>query len=209
MLSKFLQLDSEKRQRIIDAALEEFAHKGYKNASTNEIVQKANIAKGLLFHYFASKQSLFQYLVDYSWDIFITDFYNRVDYAETDFMRRWQKVIELKIELTQRHPDLYDFVMTAVADTSPEAKDTLESKIKNSTEDGLERMLRGIDTSRFRDDVNVPRVIQMVMWVAQGISNREIEKLKSDPEYRTTYDIHAVMAEVSEYMNLLTTAFYK
>lgn len=56
---KFLELDKLKQDRIINAAMKEFALKGYKNASTNEIVKEAGISKGLLFHYFTNKKAYF------------------------------------------------------------------------------------------------------------------------------------------------------
>ena len=50
------RLPDGKRQRILDAAIREFAEHGYDKASTNSIVKEAGIAKGLLFHYFGSKK---------------------------------------------------------------------------------------------------------------------------------------------------------
>ena len=51
MIPKLMLLDPKKRQQVISAALEEFAQKGYRHTSTNEIVRKAHIAKRLLFHF--------------------------------------------------------------------------------------------------------------------------------------------------------------
>ena len=49
----------ESRERILDAALEEFGEKGYEAASTNCVCRQADISKGLLFHYYKTKQQLF------------------------------------------------------------------------------------------------------------------------------------------------------
>jgi len=49
-------IEPEKRDRILNAAIEEFASFPFEKASTNHIVAKAGISKGLLFHYFGSKQ---------------------------------------------------------------------------------------------------------------------------------------------------------
>lgn len=49
----------ENRKKIIKASLEEFAENGYKAASTNSICKKAEISKGLLYHYYPSKQELY------------------------------------------------------------------------------------------------------------------------------------------------------
>ena len=42
----FLNLPDEKRQTIINAAIEEFAEYGLENASTNRIVANSGISKG-------------------------------------------------------------------------------------------------------------------------------------------------------------------
>ncbi|KZL90506.1 TetR/AcrR family transcriptional regulator [Clostridium magnum] len=65
MIDKFESLPQEKKKRILDACIEEFALNGYDKASTNSIVKKAGISKGLLFHYFGSKKTLFLYVFDY------------------------------------------------------------------------------------------------------------------------------------------------
>ena len=58
----FLNLDENKKQRILGAAIEEFAHKSYGNASMNVVVEKAGISKGALFKYFTNKAGLFAYV---------------------------------------------------------------------------------------------------------------------------------------------------
>ena len=55
---KFQSLETEKRERIINAALKEFAKNGYDKASTNDIVKEAEISKGSLFNYFNSKNEI-------------------------------------------------------------------------------------------------------------------------------------------------------
>lgn len=47
------------RSKILFHAIEHFATHGYSNASSNQIVKDAGVAKGLLFHYFSNKQTLY------------------------------------------------------------------------------------------------------------------------------------------------------
>ena len=49
----------DSRDRIIEASFQEFGRHGYEGASTNQICQAAGISKGLLYHYFKSKENLF------------------------------------------------------------------------------------------------------------------------------------------------------
>jgi len=85
MYDKFLSLEPDKQEKIINAAMKEFAEKGYTQASTNEIVREAGISKGLLFHYFSNKKQLFFFLHDYALEIATDKFYDGFDPDENDF----------------------------------------------------------------------------------------------------------------------------
>ena len=49
-----------KREAILDAAEEVFAEAGYAGTSLRDIVERANVTKGLVNYYFGSKENLFQ-----------------------------------------------------------------------------------------------------------------------------------------------------
>jgi len=59
----FLNLPQEKRETILNAAVEEFAQYGLENASTNRIVENSGISKGSFYQYFEDKQDVFMYLL--------------------------------------------------------------------------------------------------------------------------------------------------
>lgn len=60
----FLNLPEEKRQAIVNAAVDEFAEHGFKSASINRIVANSGISKGSFYQYFEDKMDVFKYLVD-------------------------------------------------------------------------------------------------------------------------------------------------
>jgi len=60
----FFNLPEEKRQRILDLAIEEFAHHDYQTASISRIVAEAGIAKGSFYQYFEDKADLYRYLLN-------------------------------------------------------------------------------------------------------------------------------------------------
>lgn len=64
----FQSLNPEKREKIFNAAAEEFAENGYRKASVNNIVKNAGISKGSLFQYFSTKMNLFDGLVQIASD---------------------------------------------------------------------------------------------------------------------------------------------
>lgn len=59
----FFRLPEEKRQRLMDAAWEEFTTVRFSDASINKIIRTANIPRGSFYQYFTDKDDLFAYLV--------------------------------------------------------------------------------------------------------------------------------------------------
>jgi AcrR family transcriptional regulator len=60
----FLNLPEEKRQAVVNAAVEEFAEYGFEASSINRIVANSGISKGSFYQYFEDKMDVFRYLVD-------------------------------------------------------------------------------------------------------------------------------------------------
>jgi AcrR family transcriptional regulator len=59
----FFNLPPDKRETIMNAAIEEFADYGLENASTNRIVKNSGIAKGSFYQYFEDKQDVFMHML--------------------------------------------------------------------------------------------------------------------------------------------------
>ena len=51
---RFDRLDESKQQRVLQAAISEFAARGYEAANINKIAEVADISVGSLYKYFAS-----------------------------------------------------------------------------------------------------------------------------------------------------------
>ena len=66
MNEKFYELSKDKQDTMINGALKIFAREGYQRASTDVIVKEAGISKGLLFHYFGNKKTLYCFVLEYS-----------------------------------------------------------------------------------------------------------------------------------------------
>lgn len=52
------------RQRILDAAMEEFSRRGYEGASLNTVCAEKGISKGSIYHYFKDKDELYLLCVE-------------------------------------------------------------------------------------------------------------------------------------------------
>ncbi|MDY6866747.1 MAG: TetR/AcrR family transcriptional regulator [Chloroflexota bacterium] len=62
----FHNLPTKKRDRILEAAITEFAAHPYDAASLSNIARQAEIAKGSLYQYFEDKKEIYRYLIELS-----------------------------------------------------------------------------------------------------------------------------------------------
>ncbi|MTV49595.1 TetR family transcriptional regulator [Heliobacillus mobilis] len=58
--------DKDKRSRILLAAVQAFSKQGYHKTKIEQIAQKADVGKGTVYEYFASKEQLFFEMIKYS-----------------------------------------------------------------------------------------------------------------------------------------------
>lgn len=54
----------DRREQIIDAAMQVFAQKGYVRSTNKDIARAASITPGLIYHYFESKEALLMAVVE-------------------------------------------------------------------------------------------------------------------------------------------------
>ncbi len=60
---RFAKLAPAQQQRILQAAVDEFAEHGFHDASLNQVIEAAGISKGSLYYYFDGKDDLYVYAV--------------------------------------------------------------------------------------------------------------------------------------------------
>ncbi|MFL0197177.1 TetR/AcrR family transcriptional regulator [Clostridium sp. WILCCON 0269] len=207
MFSKFLSLELEKQQYIINAAMKEFAEKGFKNASTNKIVKTANIGKGMLFHYFNSKKDLYLYIYDYTVKIFIKDLVEKTDLEEKDIFDRLRQRALLEIEIINKYPDMFNFIMSASVEEADDVKSDLELRTKKMMNNRLDRYFEDFDTSKFKEDIDLHQAVKVIIWTLEGISTEEYKKLKSLSLTQSYYE--EILVKMDSYIKLLKKCFYK
>lgn len=207
MFSKFLNLDKEKQDRIINAAMKEFAQKGYDNASTNEIVKEAGISKGLLFHYFKNKKQLYLFLYEHMIDILMEKIMEKINWDEKDIFIRYRQIALLKIQIYRIYPEMFNFVKSIYKDSSPAVKPDIDRKAKELLESSFTKLFSDIDISKFKKGIDTKRAINIINWTLEGFAYQMQEKaLSLSLEQIGSSEI---MAEMEEYLQILRKSLYE
>ena len=54
----------KRKNKLIEAALDEFSSHSYENASLNKIIKNAGISKGLFYYHFEDKKALYSFILE-------------------------------------------------------------------------------------------------------------------------------------------------
>jgi TetR/AcrR family transcriptional regulator len=204
---KIFTMDETKRNALFSAAMDEFAKNGYKKTTTDAIISKAGISKGLLFHYFGTKKDLYIYLFKYANKIIMNEYYEKIDYKSKDIFLRLKRMILLKFELTGKYPAVFDFVSSAYFENDPAVANEIDRDVNNLYAEASSKLIEDIDMSLFKPGFDSKRTIEIILFTLKGYSETQISPGKKIDDYRSEYDRYA--KEIDEYIAVLRAAFYK
>lgn len=99
------------RERLLEAAVEVFATKGYYEAAVDEIVQRSNTSKGSVYFHFPSKEALFLAVVDHLGDRLIRRVERGIAHV-TDPRERLETALTTTVETLTRHRALAKLLLS-------------------------------------------------------------------------------------------------
>ncbi|MDR3289480.1 MAG: TetR/AcrR family transcriptional regulator [Peptococcaceae bacterium] len=199
---KIMQIDEEKRSRILNAAISEFT-KGYKQASTDVIVREAGISKGLLFHYFGTKRDLFLFLFVYAVQTVSTELLGLLNPQEKDLLARWRQQVFLRVDLCRTYPAIFEFIAaTCHADIHEIAPD-LQAYYNSFAETFWPKLFEGLDTSLFRPDIPAEKICEIIFIFIQGYHHKHLGFKDC------TLEFDEMVQEIDAYILILRKCFYR
>jgi|SRR5690625_419521 len=207
MLPKLLNLEYKRKTAILNAALKEFAAKGFDDASTNVIAKESGISKGLMFHYVNSKKDLFLFLYDYCNDIVNKEYVDLINFNELDIFEKLRQSYLLQIELLQKHPCIFEFIKMSATTKSEDINKELMKRESEKLSRCQETMFTKIDESKFREGLNVEKSKQFILWANVGFTNQMLTEIRNAEMTELNYD--GLIEKLDDYLNELRKIFYQ
>ena len=176
MKELFLKLDDEKQKRIVEAGIEEFSRKLFADASINQIIKNAGIARGSFYLYFEDKLDFYCYLLDTIFEnrtlAFVIELFQT---KQLDFLGFFREVFKFNLELLNKD-EHKQFFRNMYLGINKEVKIYFDSK-RQKVRDGLiqrashmiPEQLRG-KPKRLNELINIIQLIQGDLYI-QGIAN--------------------------------------
>jgi TetR/AcrR family transcriptional regulator len=159
--STFLNLPEEKKSRILETAIHEFAEKGYDGSSINTMVSRLGISKGSIFQYFNNKKSLFFYVFDYAVGLVKRTLVQVKEETENEeVFERIRKSLLAGIGFIQKHPHIYRIYLNLQLGNDTPFRTEFIHKIRLFSGEYLSSLLRqGMERGEISNKISLNQAV--------------------------------------------------
>lgn len=201
-MKPFEKLPEEKKARIMNASISEFAEKDYETASMNTVVNQAGISKGSLFNYFKTKSVLYDHI--YKLALREVKAYLRqvrdetVDYS---FNERLSKVVDSGVQFITEHPRLARIYFRLVYSGDSPNRKNIVTELQSMSEDYLGNIIQdAMDRNELDPNLNKIQSVFFLDAVLNRFLNEYHEAIEMGNQQKFNRD---------EWVKGITTFFSK
>lgn len=181
--------EREKQQRIdmiMDAALEVFAEKGLKNATMDDVAEKAELSKGTIYLYFKSKEHLF-FAIDMRAGLMLKERFAEAARSEKTGKLKVRAIGRAYYQFCFDYPN-YFRAMSYVGNMDPQTFGTIANEMQDKGVQGYKgsslailaaAIEAGHQDGSIAKDVD-PWLFSILLW---STSNGVIEMIKNRGEF--------------------------
>lgn len=181
MNTNALVLDECRRTALLNAALKEFAVKGYELASTNRIAKEAGLSKPLMFHYVGSKQELFFFVYNHFSALLNDEYYKLLDCTERDLLKRLHQSYLLQLRLLYAQPWIFDFYKMCAAMDLQVFDEETQKRLRKCQSESCPALFEQYDSRMLRQDMEEAVCIQIIYSACKGFADLALENIRAMP----------------------------
>lgn len=176
------------RDKILEAAREEFLKNGYDATRMRSIAERSEVNKGLLHYYFKSKDALITEVFQTTFAEFFASI-GLMTESKDQFEKKLSWVIENYIAFLQKNPRLPWFILHEMERSPKEHKKRLEKAGVNPPAFFLKKLLsQGKEQGVIRKDLNehqfIVTLMSLLLFPFVGKGMLQFVEGMSDTEYK-------------------------
>ena len=163
-----------KRQRIVAAAAEVFAGKGYNNTKIIEIAEKAGIGKGTIYEYFQSKEALFFAVFQRMFDIPLSKIARTSENVSNTVAERIRSTVDDIVQDGLSRLAYYSLVMefwsaTTTLPSRDQYRNVFKKEYQLLRDKCAELIQQGIDNQEFSPHVQIRQVSAAIVGAVDAL----------------------------------------
>jgi TetR/AcrR family transcriptional regulator, fatty acid metabolism regulator protein len=179
----------DKRRVILDAAVRVFARQGFHTCRVSDIADEAQVAYGLVYHYFSSKEEILNTLFLERWDIMLAAI-AEADASQRSPREKLRAVAGFIIESYRHDPELMKVIIVEVTRAANTFGRTHLSKIRDAYALIAAIVARAQADGLFRNEITpefaalafygcIEQVLTGWIFEVEPVSDEELERAKT------------------------------
>lgn len=170
----FYNLSDDKRKRVLQAILEEFADTDSEKISINRIIKRANISRGSFYQYFDDKVDLVEVLFLTLVDMNIKDAYRALSESDGDIFALYNSFLEILFRLSK--DEFYNNIMRNLCRSMYSTDSLIAEYVQTRCRgfDELNQLVQCVNRSklRFSTDEEMVALHQIFVAILRDCANR-------------------------------------
>lgn len=162
------------KERILNVAIEEFAQNGYKATSTNVICKKANISKGLLYHYYNSKENIYITVVRHVIDTFKRNIAINIKESNKKGIDYVEEYFDIKFKFFRENPLYSKIIVNLVIDNNIEKAMGLSIEYQNYNNDLIYDVIKNIDIN---PKFNKEKAFELIVMIGENLEKKHMKRI--------------------------------
>lgn len=170
------------KRKIVESALREFSKNGYRGCSVNDVCQNGGVSKGIVYHYFETKEELYLVCVEECFTLLaqfigedLIEWNGNTEEGLDEYFRRRELFF-------YQNPKYKNIFTEAVVFPSTNLKEGIKEKISLFEDLNKKILKRMIENVKLREGLDIKDVLD-VFQDYQGYINSSSNKKRQDDEF--------------------------
>ncbi|KRL11077.1 MAG: TetR/AcrR family transcriptional regulator [Schleiferilactobacillus harbinensis] len=206
---KDVTTDPQKVERILHTAMVIFGQQGFIKSKTDDIAAQAGVSKGLIFHYFGNKQSLYIDTYHAAFDRLYTLVDQQVWTDATSLTDMVTRATRYKIKMQLEYPVEFRFLMQAYIDTPhfpPRLQKEMRTMMQRTQEIGNGYIADMMKKIQLRPGVQMADVLAVVNAVTSSIMLQAQHAIAAN-HYTKIEDLESLIADIDRQLTVVEHGF--
>lgn len=176
------------KEKILSFAFKEFSENGYDKASLNHICQKAQISKGIIYHYFQNKDDLYLACASLCMDE-MNRYYSKYQLDDHGL----ESYMKLRMMFFEEYPLYRQMFFQMILHSPDHLKEDIHGIKKEFEKKNQLIYQRFLSQYTLRKHISMEQALEYIDFIQNAYNHYFSEKLKEGMEFETIIEQHEKM----------------
>lgn len=203
------KMDLTRKEKLTNAAIDEFIEKSFDDASLNNILKRAGVSKGSFYYHFKNKQELYLYIFDKVVKDKITYLDKALKESASDVSKEniftiFKLLGKISLKFAAEYPNYYKLGMRVFGEKNEDIRELVFEKSKNKDNlQMIETLIeKAIHNNELRDDFSADFTSKLLQYLLTSFSTIFLDNISE-------FDLEKVLELYDNYLDFIENGLGK